>query len=73
VAADGILLLDLASGEYPGLNATDSLLWSLIDGGRGLAEIAVELRRRTRRSAGNGKAQVAQGLEALLQRGLVLG
>lgn len=73
--ASGRLLLNLDSGEYYGLSRVDSLIWGLIDGQRGLAEIVAELHERLGVvSAGaEADADAACRLEALRQRGLVIG
>ena len=72
--ASGRLLLDLDSGEYHGLSRIDSLIWGLIDGERGLAEIVAELQQRLGVMPAEREPEApARRVEALRQRGLVVG
>jgi hypothetical protein len=71
--AGGKLLLDLASGQYHGLGGADALVWSLLDGERGMRELVEELRRRSGDPAADVESELVRRLERLRRRGLVVG
>lgn len=65
------VVIDLAQGRSLGLNATAGLVWTLL-AEHDDEEIAVELTRRYGLSLEAARADVAELLEALLERGLIV-
>jgi len=65
------VLLHLESGAYYGLNRTGTLIWSLIDGTRTLAEVLTEFRGLVENAPSSIEEDMSAFLEDLRKRDLV--
>jgi len=70
--ADGGVLLHLDSGQYHSLNATGALIWKLIDGARTPPQIIDGLRAQLESSPDDLSSVVADFLDGLLTRDLIV-
>jgi hypothetical protein len=70
-AGEGAVLLHVGSGAYHGLNATGSLIWSLIDGDRTRDDIVRELRAQLDDPPSGIEGDVDGFLDELRQRKLI--
>lgn len=70
-AGEGAVLLHVGSGAYHGLNATGSLIWSLIDGERTRDDIVRDLREQLEDPPSGIERDVDQFLDDLRRRKLI--
>ena len=70
-AGEGAVLLHVGSGAYHGLNATGSLIWSLIDGERTRDDIVRDLRAQLEDAPSGIERDVDQFLDDLRRRKLI--
>ena len=70
-AGEGAVLLHVGSGAYHGLNATGSLIWSLIDGERTRDDIVRDLRAQLEDPPSGIERDVDQFLDDLRRRKLI--
>jgi hypothetical protein len=70
--AGGAVVLNVASGDYYGLNRMGTLVWSLIDGSRTETALVGELAGRFAAAPGQLEADVARFVAELRKRQLLL-
>ena len=68
----GGVLLNLDTAAYHGLNQIGTIIWSLLDGGTRFADLVGALRGRIEAAPSNLEEDVAEFLEGLAQRDLVM-
>ena len=68
---DGFVLLNVANGEYYGLNELGSRIWELLQGGQSAVELMATLRQEYDVSEQQLSQDVGQFLEILQAKGLV--
>lgn len=69
---EGAVLLNLESGAYYGVNEVGSVIWSLLDGTRTLAQVLDELRGRLQDVPDSLDADVQAFLSDLERRNLIV-
>jgi hypothetical protein len=68
----GGVLLHLESGQYHGLNQIGAAIWDLLDGTRTSADVQSALRARVEDPPDHLEGDIAQFLEGLHERGLII-
>lgn len=68
----GGVLLNLDTAGYHGLNPIGTIIWTLLDGGTRFADLVAELRRRIQAPPPNLEDDIAEFLEGLADRNLVM-
>ena len=66
-----VVLLHLETGQYHELNPIGALIWQLLDGKRGTAEVSAEIRAKVHDPPADLDAVVAGFVSDLKARGLV--
>lgn len=69
----GSVLLHLDTGAYHGLNPVGAQVWDAIDGVRAAPEIVAEVRARVSGAPDTVGEEIRAFLEALHERGLIVG